>query len=86
MFPMIATLEDLREARAVAERVREDVGAPPVAIGMMVKIPLANYVQWGSISATWRSGRPKWGCKDFLRAERTDLWSGDRLNPSLPAE
>ena len=42
MFPMIATLEDLREARAVAERVREDVGAPPVAIGMMVKIPLAN--------------------------------------------
>jgi signal transduction protein with GAF and PtsI domain len=39
MFPMIATLEDLREARAVAERVREEVGAPPVAIGMMVKVP-----------------------------------------------
>jgi phosphocarrier protein FPr len=41
MFPMIATLEELREARAIAERVREDIGVPPVPIGMMVEVPSA---------------------------------------------
>ena len=41
MFPMIATLEDLREARAVAERVRAEVGVPPVEIGIMVEVPSA---------------------------------------------
>src|SRR5262245_37269438 len=39
MFPMIATLEELREAKAVAERVRGEVGAPPVEIGIMVEVP-----------------------------------------------
>src|SRR5205823_6077192 len=40
-FPMIATLEELREARAIAERVRQEVGAAPVEVGMMVEVPSA---------------------------------------------
>jgi phosphocarrier protein FPr len=39
MFPMIATLEDLRAAKAVAEQVRQELGVPPVEIGMMVEVP-----------------------------------------------
>jgi phosphocarrier protein FPr len=41
MFPMIATLEDLRAAKAVAEQVRAEIGAPPVEIGIMVEVPSA---------------------------------------------
>jgi phosphocarrier protein FPr len=41
MFPMIATLEEFREAKALAERVRGDIGVPPVPIGMMVEVPSA---------------------------------------------
>jgi phosphoenolpyruvate-protein phosphotransferase len=39
MFPMIATLEDLRAAKEVAEQVRVEVGALPVEIGIMVEVP-----------------------------------------------
>ncbi len=36
---MIATLEDLRAAKAVAEQVRQELGVPPVEIGIMVEVP-----------------------------------------------
>jgi phosphocarrier protein FPr len=39
MFPMIATLEELREAKAIAERERQQVAGPTVEIGMMVEVP-----------------------------------------------
>ncbi len=39
MFPMIATLEDLRAAKAIAEQVRAELGVPPVEIGIMVEVP-----------------------------------------------
>ncbi|HEY9879214.1 MAG TPA: phosphoenolpyruvate--protein phosphotransferase [Leptolyngbyaceae cyanobacterium] len=41
MFPMIATLEDLRAAKTIAESVRKTVDGPPVEIGMMVEVPSA---------------------------------------------
>lgn len=41
MFPMIATLEDLAQAKAVAEDVRAEVKADPVDIGMMIEVPSA---------------------------------------------
>lgn len=41
MFPMIATLEDLRAAKEVAEQVRVELGAPQVEIGIMVEVPSA---------------------------------------------
>ncbi|MGB3201446.1 MAG: phosphoenolpyruvate--protein phosphotransferase [Nodosilinea sp.] len=41
MFPMIATLEDIRAARAVLESVRDAVNGPPVEVGMMVEVPSA---------------------------------------------
>lgn len=41
MFPMIATLEDLRAAKEVAEKVRLEVGAPPVELGIMIEVPSA---------------------------------------------
>lgn len=39
MFPMIATLEDLRSAKAIVESVRSVVDGYPVEIGMMVEVP-----------------------------------------------
>jgi phosphocarrier protein FPr len=41
MFPMIATPSELREVRAIAERVRQEVGALPVEIGIMIEVPSA---------------------------------------------
>jgi phosphoenolpyruvate-protein phosphotransferase len=41
MFPMIATLEDLQQARAIAEQVRQELNAPLVDIGIMIEVPSA---------------------------------------------
>lgn len=41
MFPMVATLEELRDAKALAEQVRQELGAPQVEIGIMVEVPAA---------------------------------------------
>ena len=41
MFPMIATLEEFAQARAVAEKVRREIEAPPMPLGMMVEVPSA---------------------------------------------
>ncbi|HEX2203656.1 MAG TPA: phosphoenolpyruvate--protein phosphotransferase, partial [Longimicrobium sp.] len=41
MFPMVSTLEELREAKETAERVRLEVGVAPVPIGIMVEVPSA---------------------------------------------
>jgi phosphoenolpyruvate-protein kinase (PTS system EI component) len=41
MFPMIATLEDLRAARQVADRIRLELDAPKVEIGIMIEVPSA---------------------------------------------
>ena len=39
MFPMISTLEDLRAAKEQAEQVRQELGVPPIEIGIMVEVP-----------------------------------------------
>jgi phosphocarrier protein FPr len=39
MFPMVATLEEWREARALAEEVRQELGAPSIELGIMVEVP-----------------------------------------------
>jgi phosphocarrier protein FPr len=41
MFPMISTLEDLEQARAAAEQVRQALDAPPVELGIMIEVPSA---------------------------------------------
>jgi phosphoenolpyruvate-protein kinase (PTS system EI component) len=41
MFPMVATLEELRAAKEMAERVRAELDAPPVPIGIMIEVPSA---------------------------------------------
>jgi phosphocarrier protein FPr len=41
MFPMIATVEELLAARAIAEEVRLELGAAPVEIGIMIEVPSA---------------------------------------------
>jgi phosphocarrier protein FPr len=41
MFPMIATLEDWRQARAMAEQVRQQLNATRVPLGIMVEVPSA---------------------------------------------
>jgi phosphoenolpyruvate-protein phosphotransferase len=41
MFPMIASLEELRAAKEVAEQVRQELDVPPVEIGIMIEVPSA---------------------------------------------
>ena len=41
MFPMIATLEDLEAAKAIAAEIRWEVGAELVDIGIMIEVPSA---------------------------------------------
>lgn len=39
MFPMVATLDDFRAARAVVEEERERLGVAPIPVGVMVEVP-----------------------------------------------
>jgi phosphocarrier protein FPr len=41
MFPMVADLAEVRQARALIEELRAELDAPPVQIGIMVEIPSA---------------------------------------------
>ena len=41
MFPMIASPDEMRAARAIAEEVRKQIGADPVEIGTMIEVPAA---------------------------------------------
>lgn len=41
MFPMIADLEELRKAKVLVEELREEIGVPPVEVGIMVEVPSA---------------------------------------------
>ena len=41
MFPMITSLSDLRAAKEIAEKVRAELGVPPVEIGIMIEVPSA---------------------------------------------
>ena len=39
MFPMVATLDDFREAKKIFEEERERLGVAPVPVGIMVEVP-----------------------------------------------
>jgi phosphoenolpyruvate-protein phosphotransferase len=39
MFPMVATMDDFREAKAIFEEERELLGVAPVPVGIMVEVP-----------------------------------------------
>ena len=41
MFPMVSDINELRQARALVEQLRQELGAPPVQIGIMVEVPSA---------------------------------------------
>jgi phosphocarrier protein FPr len=41
MFPMISTLEDLDEAKNMADQARREIGAPEVPFGIMIEVPSA---------------------------------------------
>ena len=39
MFPMVATLDEYRAARALLEAERAALGVPPIEVGVMVEVP-----------------------------------------------
>jgi phosphocarrier protein FPr len=39
MFPMIATVDDFRQAKKIVEEERDKLGVPPVPVGIMVEVP-----------------------------------------------
>ncbi|BDG01449.1 phosphoenolpyruvate--protein phosphotransferase [Anaeromyxobacter oryzae] len=39
MFPMVTTIEEVEQLRGLAERVRAQLGAPRVPLGIMVEVP-----------------------------------------------
>lgn len=41
MFPMIATLDELRQCKAMVEEERRALNVPPVQIGIMIEVPSA---------------------------------------------
>ena len=41
MLPMVSSVEEVREARGIAEGVRRELGAAPVEIGIMIEVPSA---------------------------------------------
>jgi phosphocarrier protein FPr len=41
MFPMVATLAEYLQARAALERIREELAAPELEVGIMVEVPAA---------------------------------------------
>lgn len=41
MFPMVATLEEVEQARAITEQVRQELNAPSLPLGIMIEVPSA---------------------------------------------
>ncbi len=41
MFPMVATMEEWSAARAICEEIRNELGASPIPLGIMVETPAA---------------------------------------------
>ncbi|HZM25435.1 MAG TPA: phosphoenolpyruvate--protein phosphotransferase, partial [Anaerolineales bacterium] len=41
MFPMISTIEDVEQVREITEKVRQDLNAPEIELGIMVEVPSA---------------------------------------------
>jgi phosphocarrier protein FPr len=41
MLPMVATIDELRAAREIAQQARREVGASPVELGIMIEVPSA---------------------------------------------
>ncbi len=44
MLPMISTLPELREAKNIIEAERQDLGADPIEVGIMIEVPAAALV------------------------------------------
>ena len=41
MMPMITSVPEVLRLRAVCERIRDEIGAPPVPLGIMIEVPAA---------------------------------------------